>query len=459
MDISNKNNININGWKITVIGLGKSGEAAALLGAHLGANIFMSDGGSTPDILDRQKRLISQGIAVEIGGHTDKIYDADLWVLSPGIPQDAAMVFTAKEKGIPVVSEIEFGSWFTQAPILALTGSNGKTTSVHLLAEMCDTKNVYPALSGNVGTAFSEAILKDLKNNPINRIHVLEISSFQMEHIVHFKPFISIFLNITPDHLDRYPGMDDYIQAKMNMIQNQTNKEHIVYNDDDPLLSKKFEDVLPITHGFSILGKGETQFTMNATKIYDDAHATLIQLDQLALPGRHNLANALAAATAANILGVPNSRIAQVMSTFGGVKHRLEKVCEINGVTYYNDSKATNVDAVKVALDSFDTSIHLILGGKDKGGDFSQLLPHTKNKVKEIVAYGQAGEKISTALRDAVKLEQVSSLKDAVEICHLNADAGDIILLSPGCASFDQFSNFEERGDVFKSIVKELTQS
>ena len=215
MDISNKNNININGGKITVIGLGKSGEAAALLGAHLGANIFMSDGGSTPDILDRQKRLISQGITVEIGGHTDKIYDADLWVLSPGIPQDAAMVLTAKEKGIPVVSEIEFGSWFTQAPILALTGSNGKTTSVHLLAEMCDTENISPALSGNVGTAFSEVILKDLKNSPINRIHVLEISSFQMEHIVHFKPFISIFLNITPDHLDRYPGMDDYIQAKM----------------------------------------------------------------------------------------------------------------------------------------------------------------------------------------------------------------------------------------------------
>jgi len=459
MNISNKNNINIKGAKITVIGLGESGEAAALLGARLGANIFMSDGGSTPDILDRKKRLISQRITIEIGGHTDKIYDAELWVLSPGIPQDASMVLTAKEKNIPVVSEIEFGSWFTQAPILALTGSNGKTTSVHLLSEMCNTEKISPALSGNVGTAFSEVILKDLKDNPINRVHILEISSFQMEHIVHFKPFISIFLNITPDHLDRYPGMDDYIQAKMNMIQNQTNKEHIVYNDDDPILRKNFEDALPITHGFSILGKGETQFTMNATKIYDDAYATLIQLDQLALPGRHNLANALAAATAANILGVPNSRIAQVMSTFGGVKHRLEKVLEINGVTYYNDSKATNVDAVKVALDSFDTSIHLILGGKDKGGEFSQLLPHAQNKVKEIVAYGQAGEKISTALRDAVKLEQVSNLKDAVEICHLNADAGDIVLLSPGCASFDQFTNFEERGDVFKSIVKELTQS
>ncbi|MBC8345447.1 MAG: UDP-N-acetylmuramoyl-L-alanine--D-glutamate ligase [Candidatus Marinimicrobia bacterium] len=459
MDISNRNNINVNEAKISVIGLGKSGEAAALLGAHLGANIFMSDSGSTPDILERKQRLTSNGITVETGGHSDKIYNADLWVLSPGIPEDATMVFAAKEKGISVVSEIEFASWFTTDPILALTGSNGKTTSVHLLSKMCETEDISPALSGNVGTAFSEMILKDLKNKPVSRVHVLEISSFQMENIVHFKPFISIFLNITPDHLDRYPGMDDYIQAKMNMIQNQRDEDHIVYNDDDPILSKKFEDVSPQTHGFSILGKGETQFTMNATKIYDDAHATLIQLDQLALPGRHNLANALAAATAAHILDVPNSRIAQVMSTFRGVEHRLEKVSEIDGVTYYNDSKATNVDAVKVALDSFDATIHLILGGKDKGGEFSQLLPHAQNKVKEIVAYGQAGEKISTALRDAVKLEQVSSLKDAVEICHLNADSGDIILLSPGCASFDQFSNFEERGDAFKSIVKELNPS
>ena len=197
---------------------------------------------------------------------------------------------------------------------------------------------------------------------------------------------------------------------------------------------------------------------MNATKIYDEAHATLIQLNQLALPGRHNLANALAAATAAKILGIPNSRITQVMSTFAGVEHRLEKVLDINGVTYYNDSKATNVDAVKVALDSFDSAIHLILGGKDKGGEFSQLLPHAQNKVKEIVAYGKAGKKISAALKDAVKLERVSSLRDAVEVCYLRAVSGDIILLSPGCASFDQFTNFEERGKVFKSIVKEINQ-
>lgn len=240
------------------------------------------------------------------------------------------------------------------------------------------------------------------------------------------------------------------------MINNQDENDHIIYNEDDPVLCKKFTGVLPNKHAFSLAGTGETMFTMNATKIYDEAHATLIQLDQLALPGRHNLANALAAATAAKLMGVPNSRITQVMSSFAGVPHRLERVMELNGVTYYNDSKATNVDAVKVALDSFENDIHLILGGKDKGGEFSQLLPHAQNKVKEIVAYGQAGEMISTALGAAVKLECVSSLRDAIEICHLRAVSGDIILLSPGCASFDQFNNFEERGDSFKSILTEL---
>jgi len=459
MNILNRDKINISDARIAVIGLGRSGEGAARLGKYLGANIFITDGGSSPAIMERCKKLEFIGISVETGGHSGKMYDADLWVISPGIAQDAEIVLKAKENGVPVVSEIEFASWFTNAPIIAVTGSNGKTTSVNLLAEMCDTDGFAPTLAGNVGTAFSEAVLSDLDTQPADRVYVLEISSFQMEHIVHFKPFISVFLNITPDHLDRYSGMDDYIRAKLNMIENQDQDDHIVYNYDDPILNTKFASVRSQTHGFSILGKGETFFTMNATKIYDEAHATLIQLDQLALPGRHNLANALAAATAAKILGVPNSRIAKVMSTFVGVEHRLERVLDINGVTYYNDSKATNVDAVKVALDSFDSSIHLILGGKDKGAEFSQLLPHAQNKVKEIIAYGQAGDKISAALRDAVKLEQVSSLKEAVEICNLNAEPGDIILLSPGCASFDQFTNFEERGKVFKSLVKDMAHS
>lgn len=459
MDISNKNSINIQDAKITVIGFGRSGEGASRLAQHFGASVFISDGKTDAKMKSRAQQLEVEGIDVELGGHSDQIYDAELWIISPGIAQDSPIVIEAKSKHIPVVSEIEFASWFTQAPIIGVTGSNGKTTTVNILYEMCKTDRLSPALAGNVGTAFSYTVLNDVINPPSNRVYVLEISSFQMEQIIHFKPFISVFLNITPDHLDRYPTLDEYIQAKLNMINNQDENDHIIYNEDDPVLCKKFNGVLPDKHAFSLAGNGETMFTMNATKIYDESHATLIQLDQLALPGRHNLANALAAATAARLMGVPNSRITQAMSSFAGVPHRLERVLELNGVTYYNDSKATNVDAVKVALDSFENDIHLILGGKDKGGEFSQLLPHAQNKVKEIVAYGQAAEMISTAFGDAVKLECVSSLRDAIEICHLRAVSGDIVLLSPGCASFDQFNNFEERGDTFKSILTEMVAS
>ncbi len=459
MDISNKNKIDIQKANITVIGMGRSGMGAARLAHQCGAHVLISDSKSNEDMVSQGDALIEAGIQVELGGHTGRIYEADLWIISPGIAQDAPIVIEAKSRNIPVVSEIEFASWYTHAPIIGVTGSNGKTTTVNILFEMCKTDDLSPALAGNVGNAFSETILNDLENTPPDRVYVLEISSFQMEQIVHFKPFISVFLNITPDHLDRYPSMDEYIQAKLNMIQNQNENDHVVFNADDSVLCKKFNGISPKTHAFSLAGTGKTMFTMNATKIYDEAHATLIQLDQLALPGRHNLANALAAATAAKVMGVPNSRITQVMSSFNGVPHRLERVIEMNGVTYFNDSKATNVDAVKVALDSFENDIHLILGGKDKGGEFSQLLPHAQNKVKEIVAYGQAGEMISNALGDAVNLECVSSLRDAIEICHLRAVSGDIVLLSPGCASFDQFENFEERGDTFKSIVTDMAAS
>ena len=456
MDISNKSHIQISGKNVVVIGIGESGKGAASLAKHLGANVLISDSDFNPKMIELSKLVQTVGIKTELGGHSEQIYDADLWIISPGVRQDATIIQNAKAKDIPVISEIEFASWFTDSPIIGLTGSNGKTTTVHLLSQMCDTDGFSPALGGNIGTAFSDIVLADMEENKSGRIYVLEISSFQMEHIVHFKPFISIFINITPDHMDRYLTMKDYVQAKYNMIQNQDENDHVVYNIDDPILNNKFIGVLPQTHAFSLMGADNTLLTTNSTKIYDEAHATLIQLNQIALPGRHNLANILAAATAAKILGIPNSRITQVISTFVGVEHRLERVLDINGVTYYNDSKATNVDAVKVALDSFDNTIYLILGGKDKGGKFSQLLPHAQNKVKEIVVYGQAIETISAALGDAVKLEQVSSLKDAVEICHLRAVSGDIVLLSPGCASFDQFENFEERGNAFKSIVTEM---
>lgn len=456
MIISDKNNIHLENRRVTILGLGRSGFAAARLAAHLGATVFTSDTGTGESITTNAHLLSKAGILCETGGHTSKIYDADLMVVSPGISQDATVILNAKKKHVPVISEIEFASWFTSTPILAVTGSNGKTTTVHLLVEMCQTDEYHGVLAGNVGVSFSEKVLEEMLSPDPKQVYVLEISSFQMEHIIHFKPYVSIFLNITEDHLDRYPSMDAYISAKINMVKNQSRKDYIVLNSDDPGLKGKFAASPAKQVPFSLGKTAGRIFTLNETKIYDEEHATLIHLDQIALPGQHNLANALAAATAANLLGVPNDRIRDVMSTFAGVEHRLEKVAEINGVTYYNDSKATNVDAVKVALKSFTRPILLILGGKDKGGKFSQLLPHTHNKVKEIIAYGQAKDKISAALGDAVRLEQVDSLKNAVEICQLRAVPGDIVLLSPGCASFDQFLNFEERGTTFKKFVHEL---
>jgi len=459
IDLTNSKNINLANARITVLGLGLSGISAVQLAAHKGASVFASDQQTAPKLKNALKLLKKWRIPFETGGHSEKIYDCDLIIVSPGIPQDAKIIRKCSQKQIPVVSEIEFASWYTTAPIIAVTGSNGKTTTVNLLEKMCQTDDIHGILAGNVGIPFSEKVLQDSMEMDPKRVYILEISSFQMEHTLHFKPFISIFLNISEDHLDRYKDMEEYIKAKMEMTKAQTSTDYIIYNDDDPILNDSFSTHASITQSFGLKLSEKHIFNINKTKIYDEKHATLINLDQVVLPGHHNLSNALAAATAANILGVSKVHIRNVMSTFTGVEHRLEKVGFIQGVVYYNDSKATNIDAVKVALDSFTQPILLIMGGKDKGGDFTQLLPHTHKKVKGIIAYGQARKKISDALRDAVRFEKTESLRAAVEISYLRAEPGDIVLLSPGCASFDQFLNFEERGKSFKKIVKELEHS
>lgn len=459
MNIANNKNIDIRGKNIVIIGIGRSGAGAGKLAKHLGANVLISESKSSSKIISLSKKMQSFGIKTELGGHSEKIFNADLWIISPGVPQDVSIIKKASKKKIDIVSEIEFASWYANAQIIAITGSNGKTTTVNLLFQMCDINELSPILGGNIGTAFSDLVLEDLQNSILNRVYILEISSFQMDRIKYFKPRISIFLNISEDHLDRYKDMDDYVNAKLNMIQNQDQNDHIIFNLDDQILNNKFVDSIPQKHGFSLFENSKNMLSADSTKIYDEAYNKLIELKNISLPGKHNLSNILAAATAAKILGVPNSKISETISSFEGVEHRIEKVLNINGVTYYNDSKATNVEAVKVALDSFDNTIHLILGGKDKGGDFSTLLPHIKNKVNEIIAYGEAATIIETALGDAVKLKIVFSLKDAVKTCHTRAQPGDIVLLSPGCASFDQFKNFEERGNLFKSIVNEMARS
>ena len=453
MNIHDRATIEIRGKKIVILGLALSGAAAAKLAVRQGADVFVSDNQDTLALQDTLTDLKALSIPGELGQHSDQIYDADLWIISPGIAQDSELVQKAQSNDIPIVSEIEFASWFTEAPILAITGSNGKTTTAHLLAEMIQTDDLHGALAGNVGIPFAEMVLEDLGNPDPKRVWVLEISSFQMEFIEHFKPYIAIFLNITPDHLNRYPSMKEYIAAKMNMWSRQTAEDFIVYNADDTILVEEIAESTSRKIAFGLGHHPEAIFQPNRTKIYTEEHATLIEMNQLALPGKHNLANALAAATAAHLMGVPNKSIAATMSQFSGVPHRLEPIAEINGVTYINDSKATNLDAVQVALESFTQPIILLLGGLDKGGDFRSLLPHTHNNLKEVIAFGQAKELILTALRDAVRSTSVMDLKEALELAQNCSQPGDVVLLSPGCASFDQFDNFEERGDHFRSLL------
>ena len=453
MNIHDRATIEIRGKKIVILGLALSGAAAAKLAVRQGADVFVSDNQDTLALQGTLTDLKALSIPGELGQHSDQIYDADLWIISPGIAQDSELVQKAQSNDIPIVSEIEFASWFTEAPILAITGSNGKTTTAHLLAEMIQTDDIHGALAGNVGIPFAEMVLEDLGNPDPKRVWVLEISSFQMEFIEHFKPYIAIFLNITPDHLNRYPSMKEYIAAKMNMWSRQTAEDFIVYNADDTILVEEIAESTSRKIAFGLGHHPEAIFQPNRTKIYTEEHATLIEMNQLALPGKHNLANALAAATAAHLMGVPNKSIAATMSQFSGVPHRLEPIAEINGVTYINDSKATNLDAVQVALESFTQPIILILGGLDKGGDFRSILPHTHNNLKEVIAFGQAKELILTTLRDAVRSTSVMDLKEALELAQNCSQPGDVVLLSPGCASFDQFENFEERGDHFRSLV------
>ena len=456
MILQDRNNIKIKGKKVVILGLGLSGIAAASLAAHKEANVFISDQNSSGNLIDSLEELKALNIKGELGKHSNQIYEADLWVISPGIPQDSEIIAKAKEKNIPIVSEIEFASWFTEAPIIAITGSNGKTTTAHVLEKMVQTDEIHGLLAGNVGIPFSHMVLNDLNKPDAKRVWVLEISSFQLEFIIHFKPFISIFLNITPDHLNRYASMKEYISAKMNMWSNQNKEDFIIYNANDNILVEEIAESTSRKIAFGLNYHPEAIFQPNQTKIYNEKHTTLIEMDEILLPGKHNLSNALAASTAAHLIGISNDKICSVLSTFSGVPHRLEKISEINGVIYINDSKATNLDAVNVALQSFSQPVILLLGGVDKGGDFRSLLPHTHKYLKTVIAFGQAKELILLAFGDAVRSTSAMDLNKALTLAQNYSQPGDIILLSPGCASFDEFDSFEHRGDYFRGLVSSM---
>ena len=459
ININKKSKINIRDKKITVIGLGISGKAASILANHLGAIVFASDLNSNEEVISNAMQLMHDyHISTETGLHSERIYDSDLWIISPGVSIASKIIIAASKKNIPIISEIEFASWYTKSEIIGITGSNGKTTTTHIMHKIFQKNGIKGVMAGNVGIPFSECVLKEILKPNKKLLYLLEISSFQLESIYTFCPTIAVYTNISEDHLDRHNSMKTYIDMKMKLIKNFREDNTLIFNEDDQILKSSFKNAQFKKIPFSI-NTSNGPFYLDDEAIYNkDSEEVVIYVKDLNLQGEHNLYNYLAAATCAKLYGVEDINIKTALKKFKGVPHRLEHILTIDGVDYINDSKATNINSVIVAIKTYIRPLILILGGYNKGADFRLLLSHIKsNSVKTIIAYGEAGEQIQTAIGDAVRSIKLIDLNSAVKNAHSIAQPGDIVLLSPGCASFDQFSNFEARGNFFKSIVKELS--
>jgi UDP-N-acetylmuramoylalanine--D-glutamate ligase len=445
--------------KVTVLGAARSGIAAAKLLKSNGVQVFVSDKESEERVKSQISHLTSLQIPFETGGHTERVYDCSLMVISPGVPSDAPVVVEAKERGIKVVSELEVASWFCKAPIIAVTGSNGKTTTTALLGRIFENGKKQCVVAGNIGTAFSSVVM----NLDDASIAVLEVSSFQLDHIETFRPKVAVILNITPDHLDRYgKSFENYIASKRRVFENQTMSDYLIYNFDDPVVSLEVRKhaashvhALPFSartklDSGAFLAEGRVSIALSGEG------ESLLSEKEISLPGIHNLYNSMAAALGAKVMGVPTSVISDALKTFEGVEHRLEFVREVDGVKYVNDSKATNVDSVWYALQSFGEPLIVLMGGRDKGNDYSRLYDLLPHRVKAIVALGESAEKVMLAFENRTHVVKADSMEEAVMKAKRLASPGDVVLLSPACASFDWFENFEHRGRVFKEIVHKL---
>ncbi len=440
--------------------MARSGVAAAKLVKQLGGQPYVSDILPESKLEDVICELDKDAIPFECGGHSDKLLESDYLICSPGVPASLDILRQVTQKGIPIFSEIELAYWVCRGRILAITGSNGKTTTTTLLGEICKASGIPTVVGGNIGTPFS-SIARDI---PEDGLAVVEVSSFQLDRIEQFAPYVGILLNLTPDHLDRYDSFDSYCNAKYKMFENQTGEHFAVLNQDDPVMGKREFSYQSKHVSFSIHDKkdngqppdGVFQRGMRLIGRLAGEEFDIIDTNDIKIPGPHNLSNAAAASAAALIAGIKPEVIARVLKCFGGVEHRLEPVAEIGGVHFVNDSKGTNVDAVVVALKSTPKKIHLIAGGRDKEGDFTQLLPEAANKVEHMILLGEAKDKIFEQVGRHIPVIMASSMADAVQKAFDLAHPGDTVLLSPGCASFDMYRNFEERGDDFKQIVSKL---
>ena len=441
--------------KIVILGAGESGAGAAVLAKKEGFEVFVSD---MSNIKDKYKKLMDDhNIEWEEGHHTEeKILDADEVIKSPGIPKEAPMIQKLMAKGTPIISEIEFAGRYTNAKMVCITGSNGKTTTTSLIYHIFKKAGLDVGLAGNIG----KSLALQVAETP-HQWYVIELSSFQLDNMYQFRANIAILLNITPDHLDRYEFcMQNYTDAKMRITQNQTEEDSFIYWNDDPIVTKevkKYDLKSHLCRFAETKEEGTVGYIDNGKYQLDyPTHFEMPQED-MSLSGKHNIYNSLAAGLACNIAGIDQETIHKGLSDFPGVEHRLEKVGKFGGVFYVNDSKATNVDACWYALESMKTPTVLIVGGKDKGNDYNQIKDLMKQKCVGIVYLGADNKKLHDNFDElGIPVRDTHSMKDCVKACQELAKPGDTVLLSPCCASFDLFKNMEDRGEQFKSLVRAI---
>ena len=441
--------------RIVVLGAGESGAGAAVLAKKKGFDVFVSD---MSKIADKYKKLLDDHqIAWEEGQHTEtRILDADEIVKSPGIPDTAPMVVKAKERGIGIISEIEFAGRYTNSKMICITGSNGKTTTTSLIYHIFKAAGYDAGLAGNIGNSLALQVAEEP-----HEYYIIELSSFQLDNMYDFRANIAILLNITPDHLDRYDNcMQNYVDSKMRIIQNQEPQDAFIYWNDDPIIKRELQkyDIKAIQYPFSELKeKGSIGYIEAGQYVIEKPEPFNMEQEQLSLTGKHNIYNSLAAGIASNIAGIKKEVIRKSLSDFPGVEHRLEKVCTVRGVQYINDSKATNVDACWYALESMKTKVVLIIGGKDKGNDYGPIKPLIREKCSAIVYLGADNQKLHDNFDQmGIPVRDTHSMKECMAACYELAKPGETVLLSPCCASFDLFKNMEDRGEQFKELARNL---
>jgi UDP-N-acetylmuramoylalanine--D-glutamate ligase len=442
----------LEGKRVLVVGLARTGLVTALFSAGYGATVTATDERPESEIADTAEKLRAAGVQLELGGHGQASFlEQDLIVVSPGVPANLPALVAARKKNIPIWSEIELAWRFLRGKLVAITGSNGKTTTTALVAHILQTANIPTLVGGNIGTP----LLALVERSTDPAVTVAEVSSFQLETIESFRPEIGVLLNLTPDHLDRHGTFEEYARAKMRMFENQLERDIAVLNADDPEVTKRMP-AKPHIFWFSRQKRVANGAFLRENEIIfrnEGSETVLARREQIPLRGEHNVENVLAACAAAYLAGATPAAIAGGVKSFRGVEHRLEFVAEIAGVQFYNDSKATNVDAAVKAVQAFPGRLLVILGGKDKGSPYTPLRDLLQERAKVALVIGEAAEKIAADLQGTVEIERAGTLERALEMAMERAQPGDTVLLAPACSSFDQFENYEQRGRVFKELI------